>query len=559
MPLDTLLNSFARFKKKSIYARLNRYKQDPKSIQLNILMQTIRANQQTVFGKEHQFSAIQSYEDFKRMVPIRTSKQYADYLGRAYQGEENVITKEKPYFFAMTTGSTGNYKYIPITKKLRRETDNSMLAFIYLIEQHFPETRQSPIQFLVGSGDGGSSPGGVPQGFVSGFNYKNLPSAITKRFVVPYWVFTMEDTHDRYYAMARFMIDSDGLVAIAAISPLIIANIAKSVLGNVARLVADLSNQKLTLSAANQPLADKHVFSAKPAKLAALKAYRPDVDPPAKLIGVMFDRLKYLVTWGGGNMSYSMTEAEHYFGPKQMFEMPFSASEGTFSIPYAPNAKGGIAGVTGHFLEYIPEDQIELENPTALGAWEVEEGKTYYQVITTSGGLYRYNMEDLIKVTGFWGKVPIVEFLSKLARQVSISNERLTEKDVTDTINNVCIRLGVHFDHFIFFPSRSGFYWLVVDQELADMDRFLQEAEAELRRTSMAYHFERDNLCLQPIRLMVVDKAALAQHVHGHQFKSNLPSGQFKPLHLSNVFEGHEIFEAKKAYTIGGFVNEHAA
>jgi hypothetical protein len=558
MLFDKLINMVVNYKKKTSHARLNQHKDDPKTIQLNILLQTINANQQTGFGKEHHFAAIKSYEDFKRNVPIRTSGQYGSWLTRVYQGEENVITRENPYYFAMTTGSTGDYKYIPITKGFRQETDNSTLAFVHLMEQHFPEMTNCSIQFLVGSGDGGTSPGGIPKGFVSGFNYKNLPSSITRRFVIPYWVFTLEDARDRYYAMARYLVDADDLVAIGAISPLNITNVAKSILENMERLISDLANRKLTLSAANQPLAEKQVFSARPEKLAALRAYQAGTEP-IHLIKVLFDKLKYFVTWSGGNMSYALTEVEQYFGRKQLFEMPFSASEGIFSIPYAPNTKGGIAAITGHFLEFIPEDQIDLEHPEVLPVWEVEEGKTYYQVITTAGGLYRYNMEDLIVVNGFWGKVPLLEFLSKKARQVSISNERMTEKDFTDATNRVCSRLDIRFDHFIFFPCRSGFYRMVVGQALPDMISFLQEIEAELRKTSMGYDFEREDLLLQPLRINLVDKTALAQYVQGFQFKSKLPSGQFKPLHLSNVFDGHECFATENEYIMKGIANEQAA
>lgn len=561
MLFDKLIGVVAHYKKKNSLARLNQYKHDPKSIQMRILMQILKANQQTVFGREHHFANIHSHEDFKRKVPVKTSAQYGTWLRRAYQGEKNVITKESPYFFAMTTGSTGDYKYIPITKRFRRETDNSTLAFLYLMEQHFPEIRNCSIQFLVGSGDGGTSPAGVPQGFVSGFNYKHLPKALTRRFVIPYWVFTLEDAHDRYYAMARYMLDADDLVMISAISPLNITNVAKSILDNIERLISDLAAQKLTLSAANQVLATKQIFSARPQKLAALKAYQhaPGEIAPVQLMNALFDKLKYLITWSGGNMAYALSELEQYFGQKQLFEMPFSASEGIFSVPYAPNTKGGIAAITGHFLEFIPEDQIDLAQPEVLPVWEVEQGKTYYQVITTAGGLYRYNMEDLIVVNGFWGKVPILEFISKKARQVSISNERMTEKDFTDATNRVCSRLGLRFEHFIFFPCRSGFYRLVIGEELPDMLSFLHALEADLRKTSMGYDFEREDLLLQPLRINLVDKAALAQYVQSFQFKSKLPSGQFKPLHLSNVFEGHEVFATIKEYTMEGFGNESAA
>lgn len=555
MLLDKIVDLIVTNKKKKRHQKLCRYKDDPETIQREILAKIIKDNKNTEFGKTHGFADIDSVEAFQAKVPVKTSAQYLDYLSRVYQGEHNVLTFEAPYYFAMTTGSTGDYKRIPITKTFRNETDNSMFAFVQFMEMAFPEIKNSAIQFLVGSGDGGESPVGVPQGFVSGFNYKSLPKVLTRRFVIPYWVFTLEDAEDRYYAMARFMIGSPNLVAVAAISPLNLTNVAKSILSNIERLVFDLTHQKLTLSAANQAMADEHDFDQMPEKLSALRTFN-EGDSVSALMDKLLPHLKYLVTWSGGNMAYSLAETQRYFGEKTLFEMPFSASEGLFAVPYKPNIRGGIAAVTGHFLEYIPEDEIDDDNPTVLPVWSLEKGKTYYQVVTTSGGLYRYNMEDLIVVSDFWGKLPVVEFLSKRARQVSINNERITEQLVTDATVQVCRKYGIHFDHFIYFPCREGYYTLVVDDEPMDMQVLIDSLDKTLREICVGYEIDRGNLRLEPVRIAVVDKQELTDFVRAVQFKSKLPSGQFKPLHLSNQFSGHQTFNIKKEIILGEVCHE---
>ena len=550
-----LVELAANLSKRLSYGRLRYYQDDPRAIQERILRRILKENRDTTFGREHRFAEIKSYEDYRARVPIRTSAMYLDYLQRVYRGERNVITREDPYYFAMTTGSTGDYMYIPITVSSRKEVSRSILAFMHLLEKSYPVIQRHSVQFLVGNGDGGHSPAGVPQGFVSGFNYKNLPKAITRRFLIPYWVFTLSNPHDCYYAMARFMIDADDLVAIGAISPLKIINVAKSILANSGKLAADLRQQSLSLSPENQSRTHGLRFRLQPEKLAALEDFserlRQGEDPcPVALMGVLFNRLQIFVTWSGGNMSYSLMELQRYFGKKDLYEMPFSASEGTFSVPHQANAKGGIAAITGHFLEFIPEDQIDLDRPEVLPVWALEQGKTYYQVVSTMGGMYRYNMEDLVLISGFEGKVPVLEFLSKRARQVSINNERITEKDVTDVTSAVCSRLGVRFDHFIFFPTQERFYRLVLDRDLPNMQEFLGEVEAELRRISMGYNWERAGLSLLPLRASVVDRDALAAYVRSRQFKSNLLSGQFKPIHLSNVFNGDQEFPVVKEYKL---------
>src|SRR5690606_30994660 len=124
-------------------------------------------------------------------------------------------------------------------------------------------------------------------------------------------------------------------------------------------------------------------------------------------------------------------------------------------IPFQLNAEGGIAAVTSHFLEYIREQDIDCENPPVYCAWELEVGQYYYQIVTTSAGLYRYNMEDLIRVKEFYNNTPVVQFVSRKARQISISNERINENDVTESCRKACEKSGTSFDQFVLFPTRA--------------------------------------------------------------------------------------------------------
>ncbi len=67
-------------------------------------------------GRDHGFGEIKSYEDFKNQVPIRDYEALKPYVERVLRGEENILWKDKPEYFAKTSGTTSGTKYIPITK-----------------------------------------------------------------------------------------------------------------------------------------------------------------------------------------------------------------------------------------------------------------------------------------------------------------------------------------------------------------------------------------------------------------------------------------------------------
>lgn len=548
-------NFVGRYKKRQAYKLLFKHRDNPESLQRNILMQLVRANQDSEFGRAHDFDKIRNYADFKKNVPVRTSEQYLPLLNGLYASGQAALTKSPPYFYAMTSGTTGSFKHVPITRKSRQETDNCTLAFLYFLENAFPKLKSASFQLLVGSAEGGVSPTGVPQGFISGFNYKSLPKFITERFAIPYWVFTQEDTHDLYYAMARFMINCEDLYAVGAISPLYIINVAKSIYTNIDQLKDDLIGQKLTLGeAAFQQRADQHTFRLYPEKVEAIEHYKrlehPTQVDKQKLLKILLPELETVVTWTGGNMGYTLGQLEDYFGKVSLFEMPFSASEGIFSIPYASGEKSGIAAVNGHFLEYIPEEEIDKEAPTVLPAWELTQGQRYYQLVTSGAGLYRYNMEDLVEVTGFWGKVPTVEFITKRTKQVSIVNERISENDVTEVVRATATNFSLQFDHFIFFPSAKGHYQMVVNADSNNLREFLQEMEATMRRLIPIYDLHRQADLLKAVKISVVDRAELGNYIRSRQFKTKLANGQFKPIHLSSTVDGHLEFTILKEYSV---------
>ncbi|MCG8668391.1 MAG: GH3 auxin-responsive promoter family protein [Pseudomonadales bacterium] len=544
-----LLDLLAQLTKRRNYLRLYRAQNKPEEIQRQILARILQQNSKTRIGREYHFSKIKNYESFKKYLPIQNADQYKERLQKVYGGESKELMAQAPHFFAMTAGSTGDYKYIPINKRFKKDLERSVYAFYYLIEKECPEFSDQPIQFLVGSAEGGKSPKGISQGFVSGFNYRNLPGFIRRKFIIPYWVFTLEDAQDRYYAMARYLADCPELVAIGAFSPINISNVAAIAIERIDSFIKDLESGTLTLSKSYAQTPSKVELKVNNALANTLAELKGDdsVLAPAKFQAftkLVFPSLKYFATWMGGNMKFSLTHLDEYFGKKEIFEMPFSASEGIFGVPFRLNYIGGIAAVTSHFLEFIPEDEFNNENPRTLGAWQVEVGRYYYLVITTSGGLYRYNMEDLVLVKDTWGQIPVLEFISKKKRQISISNERINENDVTNAVVEALEQQSATVNEFVLVPTHAMHYKLLVDDFHGNLTQFVNNVEANLCKTAMGYDFEREDLLLKPLSCIEVKTGSLRDYVRGIQFRSDLPSAQFKPVHLANDFDLHLTFEA---------------
>ena len=513
----------------------------------------------TDIGRAHDFAGLSRLTDpvalvreYQRRVPIRTFQAMRADLDRVYAGEWRRLCPSRPLFFAMTAGSTGQFKCIPITKEFRREVGRGSLIFNGALEAAVPALRGLKCQFLVGSAEGGVTPNGAPQGFMSGFNYKNLPRFVRNRFVLPYWIFTLHAADDRGYAAGRILVAERRLGALCAISPVNLINLIRALEENAERLCADIAAGTLTLGGT---AAVEGSWRGKPNPALAeslWEARRREGRFPTRLL---FPALKVLVCWQGGNMGYHLHELDRAFGLDQHFEFPVSASEGLFAVP-------GALAVTTHFLEFVPEDRPATGPVPALRADQLAVGATYRIVVTTSGGLYRYDIEDLVRVTGMTGRTPIIEFVSKANRQVSVANERLTESDVSVAMRAASQACDLWARDFLFVPCSDKRYRVVVDGAAlatlavsgreAPLRHFAAEIERQLRAAAKGYDFERDDALLEPLQLFVTAPGALAERAAQGEGRQALPNAQIKPTHLTNQFDAHAAFTALGTYAAHG-------
>src|SRR5262249_23738895 len=168
----------------------------------------------------------------------------------------------------------------------------------------------------------------------------------------------------------------------------------------------------------------------------------------------------------------------------------------------------GMLDIASHYFEFIPEEEGDQPNPTVLEAHELREGKTYYILLTTAYGLYRYNIRDVVRVTGFQGKTPKVEFLSKGSHFANLTGEKVSEYQVSGAMTEALGRLDLTLSCYSVAPcwdEQQPYYGLFVEEgdlpsrergvELASwLDRRLQEVNEE-------YASKRQSLRLGGLRL----------------------------------------------------------
>src|SRR5689334_14760841 len=114
-----------------VYARFLAATRRATALQEEVLLQKIRRNASSDFGHNHHFDRIHSAEDFLRHVPILHYEDHKPYIERVKQGESKALfgPGERVLMFALTSGTTEEPKYIPVTKTFLGEYRRGWNAF----------------------------------------------------------------------------------------------------------------------------------------------------------------------------------------------------------------------------------------------------------------------------------------------------------------------------------------------------------------------------------------------------------------------------------------------
>ena len=134
------------------------------------------------------------------------------------KGEPNILTVDRPVLFGVTSGSTGEPKFIPVTKYSRSKKTDVMDLWIYYMSRDHPEVFDGKVLAIVSPEVQGYTPSGTPYGAETGHGYRNLPDVVKSLYVLPYPVFQIEDYNARYYTILRIAMEHN-VTTVATLNP----------------------------------------------------------------------------------------------------------------------------------------------------------------------------------------------------------------------------------------------------------------------------------------------------------------------------------------------------
>ncbi len=512
------------------FRRLHAEAKSPTAAQQRVLSEILAANAETAFGKRHGCASIRNATDYRRAVPVHTYEDLrADIEAQESSGEPR-LTHQQPVYYNRTSGTVAAPKNIPVTASgLKRIRGNQQLAAYSF--SRWPRLFGGKMFAVTGAAVEGHMPGGTPYGSASGLLYQNQPKLLRARYVLPAELTAIDDYDDRYLSMAVFGV-AESRVTVAAMPN-------SSTLLRLLDIVNRRADELLRL------VADGRLPDGVPSELGATLAPQPRraaelgrrLETAGKLgYADIWPGLAGLVTWTGGSCGVAIRNLNTTLTAGcAIIELGYVASEVHGTVNVDPWRNLCLPTLDQTFFEFAPRADWEADAETELlDLADLERDKDYYVIVTTADGLYRYDMNDIVRVNGRVHETPTLEFLQKGKGVTSITGEKLHEVQVLDTVGEALGKTGVEAEFFIVLadPATASYtLYLEPRADVAPLPRLAPLIDDALRTGNIEYDGKRASGRLGELRMRWLKRGA-GDAFREHRVAGGQRDTQFKYLHL---------------------------
>jgi hypothetical protein len=498
--------------------------------QQTLMKECVASNRDTAFGREHDFARIKTLEDYRRAVPIRHYEGLEPWISRSADGEEQVLTAEEPIRFWRTTGTTSASKKIPVTPSAALRTMQGFLALQGTQLHYHPEINERRDTTLVTY----ISPKAVKQFCgprkVPYCSTTEAPIEIKagRESLVAPWMprlqRVVEDDSVRLYYLLCYAAVHD-LYNITCLHPSRFQTITTTLQQKWQDIVRELREGTVLGEKTREPA---------PERASALERIGHETGTlrPTDL----WPNLTFVASWSGGYIARYKPLIERSFCAG-FLPMPSISSEAfaTMTIDEDPIAQP--LNLLGGIFEFVPSEQKVDAGTDTLQFDELEPGQCYEVVVTTLGGLYRYAMCDIFKVSGFIGRVPRLEYYGR--RSVSdLTGEKLAEEQAEIVVTAGLRRCGVEAAVFAVCGVRTDNanerpgYVLVVEGDTPDWpgskyEQLAEDLDRQLRTMNSRYELKRNFGDLRRLEVKPVSLGTFGRY-RERLVRRGMPAGQLK-------------------------------
>ncbi|MDQ5929571.1 MAG: hypothetical protein QG594_1350 [Bacteroidota bacterium] len=445
-----------------VFKSTQKWAQNPVATQQAVFDSLIKQAKNTQFGRDHHFETIKTFNDFAQNVPIREYEDLKPYIEKIIKGQENILWRGKPIYFAKTSGTTSGAKYIPLTKESMpyhiAAARNAILHYIHQTGK--ADFVDGKMIFLQGSPIL-EEKNGIQLGRLSGIVAHFVPKYLQKNRMPSWETNCIEDWETK-----------------------------------VNTIVAETFNKNMT------------VISGIPSWVQMY--FEKLSQKENKPVGQIFKNFNLFI-YGGVNYEPYRAKFENLIGRKVDSIELFPASEGFFAYQDSQTEKGMLLLLNaGIFYEFIKSDAFYTPNPKRYTIGEVALGINYVLIISTNAGLWGYNIGDTVQFTSLLPYRIIVS--GRIKHYISAFGEHVIGKEVETALKEAMQNTNITVNEFTVAPQitpSTGLpyheWFIEFENEPQNMAIFAQALDQSMRQQNIYYD---DLIAGSVLKKLVVTKVA---------------------------------------------------
>jgi hypothetical protein len=510
----------------------------PARAQEALLRRIVESNRDAEFSRKHGLGEVKTRAELRARMPITTYEDMRPWIERQMRGERAVLTTEDPVFFAASTGTTGTPKRIPMTPTYRADFQRTLHVSMTHVLRRFPAAFTGNIAYSVGMARIDTAPCGTPIGFTSGYNQSTLPPAVRKLFAWPHELAQVKDGATRTY-LAAWLTALARVTLFTGVFPLPLLALYRAMEELAEPLARDLRagalRDDLVLTA------DERAFYARFARVDRKTADRIEAmtrEGGGKMpLAAVLPDLRLVYCWTTGSASAFVPDLKRKLGDAiALRDAIYASNEGWGNVTFGEDAPGGPVALTSHVFEYIEEGAWERGDRVGVGAEDLEVGKRYRLLVTTSGGLCRYDTGDLLDCTRRYHATPCVHFSRRAGAAFNIVGEKLVENHVVAAVGAALAALGQRAASFVALPRyQPGPHWAIAIElegatDATSVAALRARIEQELGAVNEDYAYYRTRT-LGPLALHVIARGD-SEARRRALLAAGKPEAQLKTVHL---------------------------
>ena len=424
---------------------LEKHQNGGEALQRAVLEHLIQKAKDTEYGRNHAFDSIKGYDDYVGCVPVNTYEELKGDIDRMRQGETDILWPGRTKWYAKSSGTTNDKsKFIPVTQD-------------GLHDIHYAGGFDSVAIYL-----------------------RNNP----KSRLFDGRALILGGSHAPNYNLPGSLVGDLSAILIENINPL--ANLVRVPKKSTALLSDfEVKRDRIAREAMTKNVTN---ISGVPSWMLSMLTRMMEITGKTHLEEV-WPNIEVFFHGGVAFTPYREQYKRLITSPNMHYMETYNASEGFFGIQDDPTDKSMLLMLDyGVFYEFIPMDS-ETRQPIPL--WEVETGKNYAMVISTSCGLWRYEIGDTIQFTSTNPYKFIISGRTK--HFINAFCEELIVDNAEQGLAYACEQTGAEVLEYTAAPvfmdanAKCRHQWLIefskrpadVQQFAALLDRRLQEINSD--------------------------------------------------------------------------------